>query len=301
MNEQRNARHCDRPMLRRPNARDVGRIMAIVGDWEVVRRLGRVPHPYHETDARFFLDTVVPKEWVWAITLRESRELVGMVWSIPEADADSAELGYYVARDHWGNSIAQGNRLNPPLLPATGKHVPSAIHKGFKHGGSRRGRRGHGVRLKGASREAQFILLRGLAVLACFLRAKSLADVPPPRSPQWKTKGEPAKSDAGAFKRLSCGIAMEAAGSVVHHGIHSLGLHRIRSGHFVDNPASGRGFCPCDWRKNLDVRNSRLRECSPSQPPGRVLMFHATYWPSSATDRTRDADTLYRNTAPDRP
>jgi [ribosomal protein S5]-alanine N-acetyltransferase len=129
----------ERLLLRRPAATDVGSIIAIVGDWEVARRLARVPHPYRETDAHFFLNTVVPNEWVWAITLRESRELVGMVGLTPETDPDTAELGYYVARVHWGN-----------------------------------------------------------------------------------------------------GIATEAAGLVVHHGIHSLGLRRIRSGHFVDNPASGR-------------------------------------------------------------
>lgn len=129
----------ERLVLRRPDARDIAPIMAIVGDWEVVRRLTRVPHPYHETDARFFLNTVVPNEWVWAITLRESRELVGMVGLTPEAAPDTAELGYYVARDQWGY-----------------------------------------------------------------------------------------------------GIATEAAGLIVHYGIHSLGLRRITSGHFVDNPASGR-------------------------------------------------------------
>jgi ribosomal-protein-alanine N-acetyltransferase len=128
-----------RLLLRRPDAGDVGSIMAIVGDWEVVRRLARVPHPYRETDAHFFLNTVVPNEWVWAITLRESRELVGMAGLTPEANPDTAELGYYLARDHWGS-----------------------------------------------------------------------------------------------------GIATEAAGSVVHYGIQSLGLRRIRSGHFVDNAASGR-------------------------------------------------------------
>ena len=129
----------ERLLLRRPDVGDIGSIMAIVGDWEVVRRLARVPHPYRETDAHFFLNTVVPNEWVWAITLRESREMVGMVGLTPEADPDTVELGYYVAHGHWGK-----------------------------------------------------------------------------------------------------GIATEAAGLVVHHGIHSLGLRRIRSGHFVDNPASGR-------------------------------------------------------------
>jgi RimJ/RimL family protein N-acetyltransferase len=135
----RPALQTERLVLRRPDARDVGAIVAIVGNWEVVRRLARVPYPYRETDAHDFLNTIVPNEWTWAITLRESGELVGMVGLTPEADPDTAELGYYVSRDHWGN-----------------------------------------------------------------------------------------------------GIATEAARSVVQYGIQSLGLRRIRSGHFVDNPASGR-------------------------------------------------------------
>jgi [ribosomal protein S5]-alanine N-acetyltransferase len=136
---ERPALQTERLMLRRPDTRDVGPIVPIVGDWEVARRLARVPHPYREADAHFFLNTIVPNEWTWAITLRDSGELVGMVGLTPEVDPDTAELGYYVARDHWGN-----------------------------------------------------------------------------------------------------GIATEAARSVVHYGIQSLGLRRIRSGHFADNAASGR-------------------------------------------------------------
>jgi RimJ/RimL family protein N-acetyltransferase len=129
----------ERLLLRAPNAGDIGAIIAIVGDLEVARRLGRVPHPYGEKDARFFLDEVVPKEFVWGVTLQQSGELVGMVGLTPASEPDVAELGYYVGRRHW---------------------------------------------------------------------------------------------------RL--GIATEAARPVVNYGFHVLGLRRITSGHFVDNPLSGR-------------------------------------------------------------
>jgi RimJ/RimL family protein N-acetyltransferase len=128
-----------RLLLRRPDARDIASIVAIVGDWEVARRLARVPHPYGETDAQFFLDVIVPNEWVWAITWRVSGELVGMVGLTPEAGQDAAELGYYVDRRYWG-----------------------------------------------------------------------------------------------------IGIATEAAKSVLDYGIHVLGLRRLTSGYFLDNPSSGR-------------------------------------------------------------
>jgi ribosomal-protein-alanine N-acetyltransferase len=103
----------DRPILetarlrlRRPDAGDIASIVAIAGDWYVARRLSRVPHPYGETDAHFFLDTIVPTEWTWAITLRASGDLIGMAGLTPQPAHDVAELGYYVARPQWGIGIA---------------------------------------------------------------------------------------------------------------------------------------------------------------------------------------------------
>lgn len=93
-------------MLRRPNGGDLGAIVSIVGDWEVARRLARVPHPYGTTDAKFFLEKVVPSEWVWAITLLGSDALIGAIGLTPEEDADTAELGYWLSRNHWGQGIA---------------------------------------------------------------------------------------------------------------------------------------------------------------------------------------------------
>ncbi len=92
--------------LRRPARHDVEGIVSIVGDWEVARRLARVPHPYGPDDARFFLDQVVPAEWVWAITLRGENRLIGAVGLTPEGDADTAELGYWLSPAHWGRGIA---------------------------------------------------------------------------------------------------------------------------------------------------------------------------------------------------
>ena len=70
--------------LRRPAERDGEAIISIVGDWDVARRLARVPHPYGPDDARFFLERVVPAEWVWAITLRCEDRLLGAVGLTPE-------------------------------------------------------------------------------------------------------------------------------------------------------------------------------------------------------------------------
>lgn len=95
----------ERLVLRRPNDGDLNAIVGIVGNWEVARRLARVPHPYGPDDARFFLDQIVPAEWVWAITLRGSDGLIGAVGLTPESDAETAELGYWLSPAHWGRGI----------------------------------------------------------------------------------------------------------------------------------------------------------------------------------------------------
>jgi RimJ/RimL family protein N-acetyltransferase len=92
--------------LRRPVEQDADAIISIVGDWEVARRLARVPHPYTDADVRFFFTHVVPNEPTWAILWRQTGRLIGMTSLVPAADGRSAELGYYVARDHWGRGIA---------------------------------------------------------------------------------------------------------------------------------------------------------------------------------------------------
>jgi [ribosomal protein S5]-alanine N-acetyltransferase len=95
----------ERLVLRRPDAGDIDAIVAIVGDWDVASRLARVPHPYGLADARFFLEQVVPIEWVWAITTDDSDVLTGVVGLTPEDGTDGAELGYWLAKPHWGRGL----------------------------------------------------------------------------------------------------------------------------------------------------------------------------------------------------
>lgn len=92
--------------LRRPQESDADAIIAIAGDWNVARRLARVPHPYSSADLRFFFEHVVPAEPTWAIVWSQSDELIGMVGLAPAADGGTAELGYYVAPQFWGRGIA---------------------------------------------------------------------------------------------------------------------------------------------------------------------------------------------------
>jgi RimJ/RimL family protein N-acetyltransferase len=92
--------------LQRPVEADADAIIAIVGDFEVARWLARIPHPYTKTDLDFFMSHLLPNEPTWAIELRETHELIGMVGLTPAPDGQSAELGYYLARHFWGRGIA---------------------------------------------------------------------------------------------------------------------------------------------------------------------------------------------------
>lgn len=99
--------HTNRLVLRMPVEQDIPTIIVIVGDWEVASRLARVPHPYTEEDARFFLNEIAPAELTWAIVERASQEMVGVIGLARRADSPGAlELGYYVARPHWGRGFA---------------------------------------------------------------------------------------------------------------------------------------------------------------------------------------------------
>lgn len=94
----------DRLALRLPALIDADAIVRLVGDWAVARQLARVPHPYGLEEARFFLNEVVPAEWVWAVTRRPTGELLGMAGLTPTDHA--TELGYWFGRPHWGAGFA---------------------------------------------------------------------------------------------------------------------------------------------------------------------------------------------------
>ncbi|MGT2513136.1 GNAT family N-acetyltransferase [Sphingomonas panni] len=96
----------ERLVLRRPAERDLPAIAAIAGDWQVARRLARVPHPYGLEDAHFFLDHIVANEWVWALTLPEADMLFGTIGLLPNETGNAAELGYWLAPATWGKGFA---------------------------------------------------------------------------------------------------------------------------------------------------------------------------------------------------
>ena len=112
----------ERLYLRRPVEADASSVISIAGDWEVARRLARIPHPYTESDFRFFMDRVVACEPTWGIVLRGTSELIGVIGLAPHGESQSAELGFYVGRRYWGQGFATeaGRAIVRAALDVTG-------------------------------------------------------------------------------------------------------------------------------------------------------------------------------------
>ena len=83
-----------RLVLRPPIKADIAAIIAIAGDFEIARRVSRVPHPYTEADARFFLEAIVPPNCVWAVTTGDPLGVIGMIGLHLDRKTGLAELGY---------------------------------------------------------------------------------------------------------------------------------------------------------------------------------------------------------------
>lgn len=79
-----------------------------IADEGVVRNLAKAPWPYHEKDAREFTSLPIEPHFPrFLITRARDAALVGCI-GIDRSDAfeDGAELGYWIARQHWGQGFA---------------------------------------------------------------------------------------------------------------------------------------------------------------------------------------------------
>ena len=79
-----------------------------IADEGVVRNLASAPWPYREDDARAFTSLPIEPQYPrFLITRASDAALVGCI-GIDRSDAfdDGAELGYWIAREHWGQGYA---------------------------------------------------------------------------------------------------------------------------------------------------------------------------------------------------
>lgn len=97
----------ERLVLRAPCDEDIPDLVALADNIRVAEMLRRMPHPYREDDARYFLDTIVrgnEAAAVYAVTLAESGTFIGCA-GLEELGA-GLELGYWLGEPHWGQGYA---------------------------------------------------------------------------------------------------------------------------------------------------------------------------------------------------
>lgn len=95
----------ERLLLRPPWPEDWQAVHAAIGEEAIVRNLGRAPWPYHADDARNFLALpVAPLHPRFLVTRASDARLVGCI-GIDEREGE-VELGYWIAREFWGQGFA---------------------------------------------------------------------------------------------------------------------------------------------------------------------------------------------------
>ena len=101
----------ERLVLRPGWVEDAPALTAAIGDEAVVRNLSRVPWPYGPADAEAWLaqpqDELRPQMLIFARTSGEPQLVGGIgLMDLDDGPAHQAELGYWIARSHWGLGIA---------------------------------------------------------------------------------------------------------------------------------------------------------------------------------------------------
>jgi len=98
----------ERLLLRPGFPEDAPALAAAIGDERVARGLATVPWPYRSSDAEAFLaqprDPILPSFLITERTT-EAPQIVGGCRLCRRASG-AVELGFWVAREHWGRGIA---------------------------------------------------------------------------------------------------------------------------------------------------------------------------------------------------
>ena len=94
--------------LRPPTPDDVGALMALAGEWEVVKYTARMPHPYTQADAETWIAAAHGPEAAhrpFAIELRARGTFIGAIGFVAETDG-APEIGYWLGRPYWDQGYA---------------------------------------------------------------------------------------------------------------------------------------------------------------------------------------------------
>ncbi|MDJ0365763.1 GNAT family protein [Hymenobacter sp. H14-R3] len=100
-----------RLVLRAFTPADVPHLVELAGNYEVAKNTLNIPHPYHEEDARRWVQLTQENYqqrvgYAFAIELRATGKLVGGIGLTLQARFDRAEAGYWLGQAYWGQGLA---------------------------------------------------------------------------------------------------------------------------------------------------------------------------------------------------
>jgi RimJ/RimL family protein N-acetyltransferase len=100
----------ERLLLRPPERSDIPALVALIGEWDVAKNLGRVPYPYSEADAHTFFDRGEARpadqpDITLGVTLKPDGAYIGGC-GVHLRDNGTFELGYWIGKPFWGNGYA---------------------------------------------------------------------------------------------------------------------------------------------------------------------------------------------------
>ena len=101
----------ERLHLRPYASEDAGDIQRYAGDYDVARMTTSIPYPYEDGMAEEWLARQAAAreqgdELVWAIELLEGSSLIGAIGITGRPEVEAAEMGYWIAKPHWGQGYA---------------------------------------------------------------------------------------------------------------------------------------------------------------------------------------------------
>jgi len=94
----------ERLVLRRPELRDASAIQTLAGAREVAFNTLTIPHPYPDGAAEVWIEK--HRADAFAITLRETGEVVGMIGVHVNAEHQHGEVGYWIGVPYQGRGYA---------------------------------------------------------------------------------------------------------------------------------------------------------------------------------------------------
>lgn len=94
-----------RLVLAAPTLAHASAIARLCNNINVHKWMARLPFPYTEDDARFFIEEIVPSAEEACYGLLHEGELIGVV-GLHFAEGQAPELGYWLGEPYWGHGYA---------------------------------------------------------------------------------------------------------------------------------------------------------------------------------------------------